>query len=200
MIGAGYSWSIRSRHRRRAYRSRRRRGTCHFFWICFPDRESLCNLAPHGPVMGKIAIHSQQESVPIDRGRMRIIARTVLEGEYEPEADISLAFVDNATIHALNKRYLVHDEPTDVLSFPLSEPGARRLSGELVIGVEVAATQAQERGHDVQAELALYVIHGLLHLCGYEDHSETEVKEMRERERHYLQLLGLPDIAPREEE
>jgi|SRR6516165_4542985 probable rRNA maturation factor len=149
--------------------------------------------------MGRVSIASPQEAVPIDRGQMREIVRTVLDGENEPQAEISLAFVDNATIHTLNKRYLQHDEPTDVLSFPLSEPGAAKLSGELVIGAEVAIAQARERGHDVQAELALYVIHGLLHLCGYDDHAEADAQTLRERERHYLRLLGLPDISPREE-
>src|SRR5438105_4350086 len=148
--------------------------------------------------MGRISIHNQQEAVPIDFPRMRETARAVLEGEGEPEAEISLAFVDNATIHTLNKRYLDHDEPTDVLSFPLSDANAKKLSGELVIGAEVALAQATERGHDVQAELALYVIHGLLHLCGYDDHDDPTA--MRERERHYLQQLGLPDISPRAEE
>src|ERR1700722_15806131 len=133
--------------------------------------------------MGKIAIASPQELVEIDRGRMREIVRAVLAGEDVADAEISLAFVDNPTIHALNKRYLDHDEPTDVLSFPLSEPGAKRLAGELVIGAEVALAQAKERGHDVQQELALYVIHGLLHLCGYDDKSDDAARAMRERER-----------------
>src|SRR3954447_6797636 len=132
--------------------------------------------------MSKIAIHSPQETVPVDRGRMREIARAVLGGENVADYEISLAFVDNATIHTLNKRYLDHDEPTDVLSFPLSEPNAKKLSGELVIGAEVALAQAQERGHDVQAELALYVIHGLLHLCGHDDKTPTAANAMRERE------------------
>jgi len=148
--------------------------------------------------MGKIAIASPQEVVEIDRRRMREIARAVLEGENVPDAEISLAFVDNATIHQLNKRYLGHDEPTDVLSFPLSEPGMKRLAGELVIGAEVARTHAERRGHDVEAELALYVVHGLLHLCGHDDKTPDHSRLMRERERHYLRALGLPDIAEKE--
>jgi probable rRNA maturation factor len=143
----------------------------------------------------KISIASPQEFVAIDRRQMREVVRAVLEGEEIADAEIGLAFVDNPTIHQLNQRYLQHDEPTDVLSFPLSEPGARKLAGELVIGVEVAQVQAAERGHDVQAELALYVIHGLLHLCGYDDHSDADLQAMRQRERHYLQRLGLPDIS-----
>ena len=145
--------------------------------------------------MGKIAIASPQEIVPLDRARLREVVRAVLDGEQIEDAEISLAFVDNSTIHILNKRYLQHDEPTDVLSFPLSDANATKLAGELVIGVEVALVQAQERGHDVQVELALYVIHGLLHLCGYDDHEDDDRRAMRERERFYLKQLGLPDIA-----
>jgi len=147
----------------------------------------------------KIAIASPQESIPIDRKALRHVVQTVLEGEDVGDAEISLAFVDNATIHQLNKRYLNHDEPTDILTFPLSEPGARKLSGELVIGAEVALAQAQSRGHDVQTELALYVIHGILHLCGFDDKSAKDCEEMRRRERHYLAVLRLPDTAEREE-
>jgi probable rRNA maturation factor len=144
----------------------------------------------------KVAIAVPQELVEVDRGLMRQAARAVLDGEGIRDYELSLAFVDNPTIHTLNKRYLDHDEPTDVLSFPLSEPTAKKLSGELVIGAEVAREQAATRGHDVQAELALYVIHGTLHLCGHDDQTEAGAKAMRERERHYLAQLQLPDIAP----
>src|ERR1700689_4735744 len=95
--------------------------------------------------MSKVAIHSNQEAVPIDRGRMREIGRPLLAGEQIADFETRLAFVDNQTIHVLNKRYLDHDEPTDVLSFPLSDPSARKLAGELVIGVEVG----KERGAEV---------------------------------------------------
>src|SRR5947199_3322961 len=118
--------------------------------------------------MFRVKIASPQEVIPIDRARLREVARAVLQGEGAAAASISLAFVDNATIHRLNKQFLDHDEPTDVLSFPLSGPGAKMLEGELVIGAEVAKQQAEERNHDVQTELSLYVIHGLLHLVGFD--------------------------------
>src|SRR5262245_37838870 len=131
--------------------------------------------------MPRISIASPQEFVPLDRGLLREIARTVLAGENVADYEISLAFVDNPTIHRLNKQFLNHDGPTDVLSFPLSDPSAKKLAGELVVGVEVARAQAQERGLDVEDELSLYVIHGLLHLCGYDDKTVSSAKEMRQR-------------------
>ena len=146
--------------------------------------------------MIKVTVANPQEVVVIEKARMRLIVQTVLQGEDEQDAEISLAFVDNPTIHRLNQRFLKHDEPTDVLSFPLSETGAHKLQGELVIGAEVAKEQAAERGHEVDAELALYVIHGLLHLCGYNDHDPQDAELMGERERHYLSLLELPNISP----
>jgi probable rRNA maturation factor len=135
----------------------------------------------------------------LDFQGLKAAARAVLEGEGVREAKVTLAFVDSGHIHRLNKQFLDHDEPTDVLSFPLSEPKARKLQGELVVGAEVALAQATERGHAVKAELTLYVIHGLLHLCGHDDHDAAGAKKMRERERHYLAQLGQPDVAPRED-
>ena len=144
--------------------------------------------------MIKVSIASPQHHVPVERGHYRNAVRTVLEGEGVKNAEISLAFVDNATIQRLNRQFLDHDEPTDVLSFPLSKSGT--LEGELIIGAEVALAEARSRGHDVQAELTLYIIHGLLHLCGYDDHTARHAREMRRRERLYLERLGLPQISP----
>ena len=145
----------------------------------------------------RVSITCLQELVRVDRVELREIVRTVLSGEGKMESEISLVFVDNPTIHRLNRRYLKHDEPTDVLTFPMSDPGSKKLVGELVIGVEAAWAEAANRGHDVQAELALYVIHGLLHLCGYDDRSRSTTKVIREREGYYLRTLGLPEIFPK---
>lgn len=143
--------------------------------------------------MIRVAIASPQEMVALERGKLRDIVRAVLQSEDIRDAEISIAFVDNETIHRLNKRYLDHDEPTDVLTFPLG--GGKKLAGEIVVGAEVAAAEASQRGHDVHAELALYVIHGVLHLCGYDDATQQDRQAMRARERHYLKVLGLPEIA-----
>ena len=144
--------------------------------------------------MPKVSIASPQELVKLDRPRLREIVRQVMAEEDIKDYEISLAFVDNPTLHGINKRFLEHDEPTDVITFPYSS--GKVLVGELVIGVEVALEQARVGGHEVDAELALYVIHGLLHLVGYDDKDAHDRKQMRVRERYHLNGLGLPDIGP----
>jgi len=132
---------------------------------------------------------------PLDFQRIKNAACTVLEGEGVRASRVTIAFVDNAHIHRLNKQFLQHDEPTDVLSFPYSEPGAKTLEGEIVIGYDIAREYANDRGHEWYLELLLYVIHGCLHLCGYDDADDVSECEMRGKEREYLKKLELPDIA-----
>jgi probable rRNA maturation factor len=132
---------------------------------------------------------------PLEFQRLKDAARAVLEGEGVKACKVTLAFVDNTHIHRLNKQFLQHDEPTDVLTFPYTDPGAKTLEGEVAIGYEVAKENAADRGHDVNLELMLYVVHGCLHLCGYDDSDAKGAAEMRTKEREYLAKLGLPDIS-----
>ncbi|MBV8555609.1 MAG: rRNA maturation RNase YbeY, partial [Planctomycetaceae bacterium] len=92
--------------------------------------------------------------------------------------------------------YLGHDWPTDVISFRLSEVGEVPLSGELVISAELAVSTAREAGVDPWAELALYVVHGVLHLCGHDDQSEDDRAAMRRREHELLAREGITDTFP----
>ena len=131
----------------------------------------------------------------LDFPALKLAARTVLEGEGVREAKVTLAVVDDAHIHRLNKQFLGHDEPTDVLTFPYTDRGAKKLEGEVVIGYGVATEYAADRGHAVGLELQLYVVHGCLHLCGYTDTDDAAAADMRAKEREYLAKLGLPDIA-----
>mgnify|MGYP000947947679 CR=1 FL=1 len=142
-----------------------------------------------------VSIASPQEVVELQYAPLKEVARTVLTGEGIKAAKISLAFVDDVTSARLNKQFLDHDGPTDVLTFPLSNKGAKKLEGELVIGAEVALRTAKEYTHGVHEELCLYIIHGLLHLCGYDDRTPQATKEMRNKEREYLARCGLPNIA-----
>jgi probable rRNA maturation factor len=131
----------------------------------------------------------------LDFQALKSAAKAVLEGEGIRDAKIVLAFVDNPHIHRLNKQFLDHDEPTDVLTFPYTKPKAKSLEGEVVIGYQIAEEYAADRGHDVKLELLLYVVHGCLHLCGYDDKTAKAEKLMRAKEREYLAKLKLPNIS-----
>jgi probable rRNA maturation factor len=88
------------------------------------------------------------------------------------EAELSLSLVDDDEIHALNRRWRGKDQPTDVLSFGMSEAGGAEsgLLGDVVISVETAARQAQAGARPLEAELLHLAVHGLAHLAGY-DHA-----------------------------
>ena len=94
---------------------------------------------------------------------MSTAIKHVLESNSIADAAISLAVVDDETIRRLHERYLGIDEPTDVLSFPLSSSG-EALEGEIVASAETAARRAVEFGWRAEDELLLYVVHGALHL------------------------------------
>jgi probable rRNA maturation factor len=136
-----------------------------------------------------------------DRTRLADVARRVLEAEGVSRAEVSIAVVDDRTIHGVNRRHLDHDWPTDVISFVLSEPGDEVLSGELIVSAETAARMARRDGVDTWTELVLYATHGLLHLCGHDDLTEAGAAAMRRREGELLAAEGLshpfsPALAP----
>ena len=108
------------------------------------------------------------------------------------EGEISVAFVDNQAIAALNWEFLQHEGPTDIITFPLSDPGVQILEAELVISAPWAAEVAARNGDQVDDELALYLAHGLLHLAGQDDIEPDDALEMRRRE---LQLLKALELA-----
>lgn len=132
-----------------------------------------------------IDVCDRQASPGVEPGRLREAIRTVLSGEHVLSAEVSVALVDNAEMHALNRRFLKHDFPTDVLSFLLGGD-AQHLEGELILSVEMARQRAAEFGWAWQSELLLYAIHGTLHLAGYRDHDPASRAVMRDREQHYL--------------
>ena len=93
-------------------------------------------------------------------------------------------------MHDLNRRFLQHDYPTDVLSFALEQEGDL-LDGELIVSHEYAAREAARYAWPPDDELLLYAIHGALHLVGYDDLNPAAKREMRAAEAKYLALFGL---------
>lgn len=138
-----------------------------------------------------IDLNDTQDRLRVDPTAVIRLVRDVLEIEGVDQAEISLLLVDNPTIHEINRVELGHDWPTDVITFPLSDPRDEVLAGELVVSAEMARETAEEHGQEPWAELALYIVHGLLHLRGYDDHDAEDIEAMRRREGEVLALLGL---------
>jgi probable rRNA maturation factor len=137
----------------------------------------------------QIAISNEQSRHAVNESQLIAAATAVLEDSEFTSAAISLAVVDDETIHELNRRHLDHDWPTDVLSFVLEDDGDN-LEGEVILSADTAATVADELGNLPAEEQLLYVIHGMLHLVGYDDKSDADAQVMRNAEAHYLQQFG----------
>ena len=101
--------------------------------------------------------------------------------------DVNICITSNREMQTLNRRYRKQNKPTDVLSFPASTPG---VAGDIAISLEIAASNADELGHPLETEVKILILHGLLHLAGF-DH-ETDNGEMRSREARLRQQLKLP--------
>lgn len=152
---------------------------------------------------------NEQREIEIDVLRWIRLARFVLSEEKVPgEAELSLFFVDEQAITDLNERFMESEGPTDVLAFPMDDdvvlggrqpdqggrgPGAPTepgeppyIIGDVVIAPTIARQQAENRGIALEEELALLVVHGVLHLLNYDHAEEVETAAMQQRERELL--------------
>lgn len=139
--------------------------------------------------MIQVAVANEQMDYPIDESLIRRAVTHVLRTHDYRSATISVAVVDNPKIHELNKQFLNHDYPTDVLSFLLDED-QEALDGEVIVSAEMAASEAARFDWTPTAELLLYVIHGTLHLVGYDDTTAEAAAEMRQAEAQMMAEFG----------
>ena len=127
-------------------------------------------------------------------------ARTALDLNGVPDADLTVALSGDDHLRTLNREYLGKDAPTDVLSFPADDETdpetGRRYLGDVIISLARATEQAQQRGHAVESEVQLLVVHGVLHLLGH-DHAEADEKSrMWAAQAEALERLGIsPNIV-----
>ena len=116
-------------------------------------------------------------------------AEAALEHGHEHGRELSVALVSDETLAGLHGEFLDDPSPTDVMSFALGDgPGPW---GEVVVSVDCALRVAKERGVEPARELSLYVVHGTLHLCGFDDIEDADREAMRAAERAVLERLGL---------
>lgn len=121
----------------------------------------------------------------------------VLAEEPAPESELSLVFTDDAHIRLLNAGWRGKDRSTNVLSFPAFPHGVRGafppLLGDIVLAAETVAREAQAEGKPLVDHIAHLIVHGVLHLIGYDHESDAEAEEMEGLERQILAGLGIPD-------
>ncbi len=120
-----------------------------------------------------------------DRTFLRRVVRAALDHAGRRDLEVSLLLTDDAEIARIHGEHLDDPTPTDVISFDLGD------AAELVVSVETAARAAREHGHTMRAELALYVVHGILHCCGFDDVRAADRRRMRAAEREVMQSLRL---------
>jgi probable rRNA maturation factor len=140
---------------------------------------------PDEPPLARPAVLiSNRQGAPIDEPAVHELAAATLTGEGLDDAELSVSFVDEDEIEALHVRYMDEPGPTDVLSFPLDDvdEGGTRVLGDVVIAPAVAARNNPD---DPAAELRLLLVHGILHLLGYDHEDDADKAAMWARQEHY---------------
>jgi len=135
----------------------------------------------------------------------QVIAEALTQGEAGPNPETSVLYVADEEMRAINRMYAGKDRPTDVLAFAMREgenlslpPEAQasgELLGDLVVSLETAQRQAEKQGHSLRREVAILLIHGTLHLLGYDHHTapgkagQADTARMRQAEKHCIRNL-----------
>jgi probable rRNA maturation factor len=122
----------------------------------------------------------------------RTLARFLAEAQktVRLQGQVTVLITTDAAIRKLNRQFRLKDKPTDVLSFPAEGIGAEKIAGDLAISVPTALKQAIDQGHSLSTEIKILILHGLLHLAGY-DH-EADTGQMARRERQLRAKFNLP--------
>ena len=141
-----------------------------------------------------IEIINQQKRIPLKTLPIKKTVQKILKILKVSDANLSIAFVTDQKIKFLNKKFLNRDHTTDVIAFDYArhqKPDTRhkRIDGEIVISVTTAFRNAKRFNTTPKNELALYAIHGILHLLGYNDHSATDKKKMRKKEQELMKQI-----------
>jgi len=133
--------------------------------------------------------------------RMKTVTRQILQAEnVGVKSEVGLVITGDNKIHELNLKYLDEDRPTDVLSFPIMEqiekapafvnvPDGKTHLGDIIISYPTAARQGEERGHSTEREIIILLIHGILHLLGYDHDIPKRERAMRSREAAILKII-----------
>ncbi|MEE9912564.1 MAG: rRNA maturation RNase YbeY [Deltaproteobacteria bacterium] len=147
----------------------------------------------------KIQIENRQKRIKIDKRLIRSQIARLLKSMDCEDKEISITFVDDETIQRINRQYLSKDKPTNVISFSLQEGDFGHINpeilGDVVISVDTARRDADDANLSFDEEILFLIIHGFLHLTGYNHENTTKANtlKMRKKEKELFLLLTPPD-------
>lgn len=139
--------------------------------------------------------YASNESVVPKRDAIMQWAQAAMEGYEQDGAEVGVRIVDEEEIVELNRRFRCKSKATNVLSFPFEDPPGVRteLLGDVVICAPVVCREARARGTQASAHWAHMLVHGIMHLRGYDHQTPTEADAMESMEAHILKRLGFPN-------
>ncbi len=138
-----------------------------------------------------VEISKSFKDIDINLLKLESLVRTICSQFKVAKAVVNIAIVGDVEIRKANNQFLDRDSTTDCLSFDLSENNARSSKlFDLMVNAETAIKEAKKRGHSAEAELALYITHGLLHNLGFDDSTQEQAKKMHNAEDEILQDQG----------
>ena len=139
-----------------------------------------------------LEILDEQDAFAVDGDKVRTVCGRILADAGIQSGRMNVVFVDSDTSRRFNRDFLQHDYPTDTISFPIEDRRSEgHLEGEVLVCTEVAQSRAAEFGWTAEEELLLYVVHGMLHLTGFDDSTPELQAVMQAKEREYLATLGI---------
>ena len=149
--------------------------------------------SPGAPTSLSIDVVDRQRLLRVGGRWLVTVARRALARQKVASAEICVLVLDDRGIARLHEQWLGITGPTDVITFDMSDdarPGV--MHGDIAVSAETARRTARELGWQPRHELAYYVVHGILHLAGYDDHDPADRRAMRARERLLMRAAGLP--------
>ncbi len=147
----------------------------------------------------RILFDCDLDDLDADVSRLEQLVKDICEEFDVRNADIHIRITGDEGITEVHRQFLKSETTTDVISFDLSDEFEDSRSLQYVVNAEMACRQGQERGHSTEAELALYITHGMLHHLGYDDTDETQSARMHEKEDDILQKNGFGVIYHHDE-
>jgi probable rRNA maturation factor len=135
-----------------------------------------------------ITLKNLQSKLPIHSEKIKKIIHKVLKNERVGKSGwINICFVNNSRIKKINAKFHKTNRSTDVLAFDLSDKNKKNnLAADILISTQAALSQAQQFKTTPDYELSLYVVHGILHILGFNDHTPAQIKLMRKKESQYV--------------